>query len=331
MSAERSAKPAARDGYLGLVPVRALARLRPISGALAVLLLLWLVASADSGETTKPGPAIRFGVVAEEPSEPGRMLRVYGELVALLRQRLGPAGIQVPNLVIARNLEDLSQRIRASEVDFVIETVFPSLVLRERSRRLEPRLVVLRRNQREYRSVFFARKESAIRTLADLRGKTLVLQALRSTSAFALPKAELARAGIALAPASDAGANARAARYVLADAEINQAVWVLHGRGEAGAFNEGDWAALPAGIRDELRIFHETRPILRGLLSFRTGLDAWIREQAEQLLLRLHEDDEGRAVLSRTTGITRLERLTAEDLARLREWEGILRTAGQAP
>ncbi len=77
-----------------------------------------------------------------------------------------------------------------------------------------------------------------------------MLQALRSTSAFALPKAELARVGITVVPADDPRAGRANVRYVLAGAEINQAIWVLHGKGDAGAFNEGDWAALP-----------ETRPL----------------------------------------------------------------------
>ena len=94
----------------------------------------------------------------------------------------------------------------------MLESVFPMLTLRERSRNLEPSLLVVRRGEREYRSVFFTRQESPIRTLADLRGRTLVLQALRSTSAFALPRAELARAGIPLVAADEAGARPRARR-----------------------------------------------------------------------------------------------------------------------
>ena len=98
--------------------------------------------------------------------------------------------------MIARDLDDLSQRLVRQQVDFVLESVFPMLALRERSRSLEPALLVVRRGQREYRSVFFTRQESPIQKLADLRGRTLVLQAIRSTSAFALPRAELARAGL---------------------------------------------------------------------------------------------------------------------------------------
>ena len=215
---------------------------------------------------------LRLGVIAEEPNEPGRMLKVFGDMLACLRERLSPSAVDVGALVIARDLDDLSQRLARGEVEFVIETVFPTLVLQERSRRLEPALVVVRRGQREYRSVFFTKKDGPVRDLAGLRGRTLVLQVLRSTSAFALPKAELERAGLVLVPADDPRARQAHVRYVLALAEINQAVWVLHGKGDAGAFNEGDWQALPEKIRAQLRIFERSRPIQRGLIAFRGDL-----------------------------------------------------------
>ena len=242
----------------------------PWRAALAAAALALLAAPCSLAQGARA--PLRLGVVAEEANEPDRMLKVYGEMIARLRERLAPSGVDVGDLVIARDLDDLSQRLARGEVELVIETVFPTLVLQERSRRLDPALVVVRRGQREYRSVFFTRKEAPIRDLADLRGRTLVLQALRSTSAFALPKAELERAGLALVPADDPRAGPAHVRYVLALAEINQAVWVLHGKGDAGAFNEGDWSALPERIRSQLRVFHETRPIVRGLLSFRAGL-----------------------------------------------------------
>ena len=268
---------------------------------------------------------LRLGVVAEEANEPDRMLEVYGEMLARLRERLAPSGVDVGDMVIARDLDDLSQRLARGEVDLVIETVFPTLVLQERSRRLDPALVVVRRGQREYRSVFFTRKEGPIRDLAGLRGRTLVLQVLRSTSAFALPKAELERAGLAIVPADDPRAGPAHVRYVLALAEINQAVWVLHGKGDAGAFNEGDWSALPERIRDQLRVFHETRPIVRGLLSFRAGLSPRVRRLAEEALLGLDDDDPGRDALALAAGITRFEPLTAGDRQGLRGWAAVLR------
>jgi ABC-type phosphate/phosphonate transport system substrate-binding protein len=270
-------------------------------------------------------PPVHLGVIAEEPNEPDRMLSAYGDLVARLGERLAPAGLEMGELVIARDLDDLSQRIVRGDVDFVIETVFPTLVLEERSGALEPSLVVVRRGEREYHSVFFTRREAPIQRLSDLQGRTLVLQVLRSTSAFALPKAELVRAGIALVPADDPHAGRDNVRYVLALAEINQAVWVLHGKGDAGAFSAGNWAALPEKIRSQLRVFHETRPIVRGLLSFRAGLAASSRKAVEEALLKLDADEAGRAALDRAAGVTRFERLTPADRRELRGWAPTLR------
>ena len=300
--------------------IRAVSR-APVTLA-AVVSAALVAAPALSATTAAPVP-VRLGVIAEEPNEPDRMLRVFGQLIARLRERLPPE-VRVGDLVVARDLDDLSQRIVRGDVDLVLETVFPTLVLQERSRSLGPSLVVVRRGQREYRSVFFTRQESPVRRLADLKGRTLVLQALRSTSAFALPKVELERNGLTLVPADDLRASGACVRYVLALAEINQAIWVQRGKGDAGAFNEGDWAALPEKVRSQLRIFHETQPIVRGLISFRTGLARGVRNQVEDVLLKLSEDEAGRAALERS-GVTRFERFTAGDHAELRRWAPILR------
>jgi phosphonate transport system substrate-binding protein len=234
----------------------------------------------------------------------------------------------IQELVIARDLEDLSQRLARGDADLVIETVFPTLLLQQQSGGLSPALVVLRGGQREYRCVFFTRQESPIRAVADLRGRTLVLQAPRSTSAFALPKVELERAGLSVGPATGPGAAPSDVRYVLAMSEVNQAVWVLHGRGDAGAFSDANWDTLPARMRSQLRVFHETRPLLRGVLSFRTGLDAGVRARVESALRGLAGDEAGRAALAAARGITGFEPLTSDDRRELHSLAATLLRSG---
>jgi ABC-type phosphate/phosphonate transport system substrate-binding protein len=151
-------------------------RVAALLGLLSTAVVSW---TASAAVPTKPPVTVRFGVIAEEPNEPDHMFTVYSPLLAELRQRLAPVGIAVSDLVIARDLDDLSQRISRGQVDFVLESVFPTLALRQRSRSLEPALLVVRGERREYRSVFFTRQESRIRSLLDLRGRTLVLQAIR--------------------------------------------------------------------------------------------------------------------------------------------------------
>lgn len=271
---------------------------------------------------------LSFGVIAEQAHEPDRMLRVYADLLHELRHRLASQSIEVAPLVIARDLPELARHLDGGRVDLVAETVFVTLDLQKESARpVTPRLAIVKRDQREYHSVFFSSMEGSIRRLEDLRGRTLVLQAERSTSAFAVPRAELARRGIPSVPLGQPGAPPGSSYYVFAGAELNQAVWVLRGKGDAGAFNEGDWARLPQKIRDGLHIFHETRPLLRGLVSFRQGVPPATMKACETTLLALHRDTAGRAALARVDGITRFESLRSRDLTDLSEWRRALRGA----
>ncbi|MBX7187851.1 MAG: phosphate/phosphite/phosphonate ABC transporter substrate-binding protein [Vicinamibacteria bacterium] len=296
------------------------ARYARIAGA------VWLLFAAGSAPAlpavTPPNPKeVRFGVIAEEANEPDRMLRVYSGLLAEMRQRLAPKGMSLGPLVITRDLSELARRLKQGEVDMVIESVFPTLELQERSgQKLAPEFAIVRRNQREYHSVFFTRRDSPLKTLEDLKGHTLVLQAERSTSAFAVPRAELARHGIGLVPEGQSAEGRKVAFYILAGAELNQAIWVLNGKGDAGAFNDSDWARLPKKVRDDLVSIHETRPLLRGALSFRVGLDPELKRACEDVLLSLHRDPAGQASLESAAGITRFERLTAKDLAEIGAW-----------
>lgn len=299
-------------------------------GGSAIGLALSLLGLWPSAVRCEEPPELRLGVMVEQPADPARIIGFYSDLIAQLRAGLEPAGIRVPEIVIARDLEDLSGRLRDGRVDFIIETVFASQLLRDRSGNLEPGLVVVRNGRRQYASVFITRRDSEVRSLEDLRGKVLVLEAPRSTSAFALPQAELARHGLELKSDDAHGSDPRSVRYLLAGAELNQAVWVAHGRGDAAAFGDGDWEALPTGLRDQLRVFHRTHEILRGLVSFRKDLDPDVRARSEELMLRLHEDPRGKAAMAKAR-ITRMERLTDRDRAVLAAWESTLRSLALVP
>jgi phosphonate transport system substrate-binding protein len=290
--------------------------------AVAALLLLLLPGVIRKANAAASNPKeLHFGVIAEEANEPDRMLRVYADLMAEMHKRLAARGMSMGALVITRDLADLSQKLKQGEVDMVIESVFPTFELQDQSGQLlAPDLAIVRRNQREYRTVFFARRDGKIKTLEDLKGRTLVLQAERSTSAFAVPRAELSRRGIALIPSGRPARDKSSAFYLLAGAELNQAIWVLNGKGDAGAFNDSDWARLPEKVRSELVSFHETRPLLRGALSLRVGLDSELKRACEEILLSLHNDSAGRGALESASGITRFERLTPKDLADIGEW-----------
>ncbi|HMQ13557.1 MAG TPA: phosphate/phosphite/phosphonate ABC transporter substrate-binding protein [Candidatus Competibacter phosphatis] len=290
---------------------------------IAVGLLLWMT-SVSGVQGASDDAVFALGIVNERANEPDFALAQYSKLRGYLNQHLQTVGIQVAPLVITRDIPEMADRLKAEEVDAVIEGVFLTLELEERGGHLQPALLAWRKGQREYHSVFFSRKDGPIAALADLLGHILVFEAPRSTSAYAAPKIFLKQKGFTLVPADQNIIPNDAIRYVFAGAEINQAYWVLYGKGDAGAFNDGDWERLPPPLREQLRIIAQTPPLLRWLFSFRQGVSPEIRKAVETVLLNMHEDPAGREALLAASNIKQFERLTVQDQDRLAAWRKAL-------
>jgi phosphonate transport system substrate-binding protein len=276
---------------------------------------------------------LRLGVINERPDRPAYALGLYGPLNAYLDAQLRPLGQRMGDLVIARSLDEMAVRISDGAVDLLLEGVMPTLKLRRRTGRIDVHLLVWRKGQRQYHTVFFARRESPIQRIEQLRGKVLAFESPRSTSAFDVPRAALIEAGLELAEqpvaepvaAEHSGAvDGDQVRFLFAGSELNQAYWVHSGRAHAGAFNNGDWERVPAAIKPELRVFHRTRPILRWLFSFAGPVDPALRAQLVEILNGMHQDPEGRAALAAASRIAKFEPLTSADRANLAYWDEAL-------
>ncbi|MBN2885622.1 MAG: phosphate/phosphite/phosphonate ABC transporter substrate-binding protein [Chromatiaceae bacterium] len=276
-------------------------------------ILLW---PPDSGADGR----LRLGVVSERPDRPSEALEQYGPLNAYLERRLGDAGVRVADLVVARDLAEMAQRIEAGEVDALIEGVIPTLKLERDTQRIRPSLLVWRKGQRQYHSLFFVRRDSPITGLQDLAGKTIAFESKRSTSAYFVPLFRLRDAGLEVVPAESEAPSPEALRYHFVGSELNQAYWVHDGRADAGAFNDGDWERTPAAIREELRVIARTPPLLRWLVSFSTDLAPEIEQAVSEVLLEMHLNPEGLATLAAAARIVKLEHLTDDDRANLAYW-----------
>jgi len=271
-----------------------------------------------------PDPGFHMGVVSERPGYPDLTLEQYQPFHRYLTERLEAQGIPVGKLVVAAQLADMRQRIERGEVDLLLESLVSTLILERQTNRIHPALLAWRKGQRQYRTLFFTRKDSPIRTLADLRGKRIVFESKRSTSAFFIPSITLENAGVAIVPAQTDPIPQQTSSYVFAGSELNQAYWVGRGKAEAGAFNDGDWKSTPEAIRKDLRIFHTTPPILRYIASYREGLPPEDRDATTRILVEMSDTETGRAALAKASHITRIEPLTDTDRAQIEQWRQTL-------
>lgn len=269
--------------------------------------------------------SFRLAVINERPEKPDYAFNQYGLLHAYLSERLKQHGIEVGPLLVAGSVRELANLIKDDKVDAFLEGVMPTIDIQGRTKKVSPGLLVWRKGQSQYHSVFFVRKDSPITNLEALRDKTIVFESLRSTSAYYVPKATLQAQGLSLvANTSFSEPKAGDIHYLFAGSEINQAYWVLRSRADAGAFNNGDWDRVPEIVKQDLRIIYRSKPILRWLFTFVDGLDQETQSAVIRVLLNAHEDEPGQQALLAAGQIAKFEVLTDEDRANLAYWSDLL-------
>jgi phosphonate transport system substrate-binding protein len=171
---------------------------------------------------------LRVSAIPDEaPTELQRKFKPLGEY---LSKQLGMEVKFVPVTDYAAAVEGLA----GGHLDLVWYGGFTFVQARRRTGDALP--LVQREEDAQFHSKFIARVGSGIKTLQDLRGKTVAFGSESSTSGHLMPRYFLLRAG--LDPTRDL------ARYAFSGAHDATAKWVESGKVDAGALNESVWKKL---------------------------------------------------------------------------------------
>ncbi len=263
----------------------------------------------------------KIGVIGENPD---KAITEFEPMANYIANQLKEFNVEGGKVVVEKDLNGMINKIKNQEVDIFFDTPFAICKIQEKTDMI-PSMLVWKNGLREYRTVFFVRKESPINKLTDLKGKIIVFEDPGSTSSYAIPKAELRKKGLTVAPEETKGLPANAVRYVFATGEMNQAFWVIQRKADVGAFNNGDWDELPEKIRAELKIIYETEPILRSLAAFHPHLPKKFRNAVEDILFSMDKSPEGKEALHSVSRISKIERLTDDDLKSLKYVKDLMR------
>jgi phosphonate transport system substrate-binding protein len=298
--------------------------------ALVALLAAPLGLSAAAEAAEKPGlrpstlqnraATLVLGRVSMEPqADFPRLEKMVGELA----RRLAPAGIAAGDVLIAKNNKELADHLRDGSIDLVSRTPFSALLLAE-TVGAEILLREWKGGSDRYRTVFFARRDGGIASLADLKGRKIAFEDRGSTSAYLLPLGVLRQAGIDAAELESPRSAAPQGKvgYVFAASELNIAAWVARGLVDAGAFSDQDWQNLtkvPSPVKQELVVFHQSRPLIRSFMLARRDLPPALKERVKAALLSMHEDAEGREALKAFYKVERYDEIEGEALEALEE------------
>ncbi|WP_202844514.1 phosphate/phosphite/phosphonate ABC transporter substrate-binding protein [Luteimonas sp. SJ-9] len=282
---------------------------------LALCLALLTPARADDG-------VLVLGRISDNPQAHYEQLKPLLDYVV---PRLADVGIREGRVLMARDVQQMQSYLRRGRVDWVTETAGTAMALAERAG-AEPLLMTERDGVASYRTLYFVRADSPVRSLAELRGRSIAFQNRFSTSSYYVPAIELLDSGlrleVLLSPLDRPGPDS--VGYVFGRSELNVSSWVHKGLVDAGAMSNLDWInpqRVPPSYREDFRILRETPDFPRALEMVRGGLDPRVRERLREVLAGAADDPDAREALLRffkTTRFVPIDAQTGQALEQLR-------------
>ena len=275
---------------------------------LATLLLTVELKAHAQTKQTMSTKTLTLGVVFQDPRQP--LEEHFRPLVDYAARKLSPSGETKGMVVVAPSAGQMTKLLEEKRVDFYMESPYATYLIN----RLGAARLLLRRwkgGMAEYRSVIFARKESGIKRLEDLRGKIIAFEDPGSTSGYFLPKLFLLNKGFSVAEKATLGSKVAANEigYMFGNTANDVVHLVLEGKVAAGAFSNDDFAGLEEKNKSLVAILGETKAVPRHLVSVRKDLPNPLLKRLKEILLDMDRDKEGQEILRKTDNTTKFDAL----------------------
>ena len=246
---------------------------------------------------------LRISAIPDE--NPQEMLRIYTPFADYLTKEVGTPVKFTPVVDYAATVEGLA----ANKLDMVwyggLTSVQAIRMAKGATR------IVMRKEDAEFKSHFVTRKDTGIRSLNDLKGKTFSFGSVGSTSGHLMPRYFLLQAGIN--PEKDFY------RFSFSGAHDATAAWVEAARVDAGALNFLVWGKLVETKKvdtSKVVVFWTTPPYVDYVWTVRGGLDKALGEKISKAFLKLdHNKPEDRKLLD-------LHRTKGYIVAKDSDWKG---------
>src|SRR5215475_4698166 len=242
-----------------------------------------------------PGQALKELKISAIPDEnPQEMLRIYQPFADYLAKEIGIPVKFTPVVDYAATVEGLA----GNKLDLVWYGGLTSVQAAKQAK--GAKRIIMRKEDATFKSHFITRKDTGIKSLADLKGKTFSFGSVSSTSGHLMPRYYLLKAGID--PEKDF------AKFSFSGAHDATAAWVEAGRVDAGALNFLVWDKLVSNKKvdtEKVVVFWTTPPYVDYVWTVRAGLDKGLVEKISKAFLKLnYENAEDRKLLDlhRTKG-----------------------------
>jgi phosphonate transport system substrate-binding protein len=266
------------------------------------------VATAQTGSKTD-AKAITLGLISE--INHAAIEEHFLDLVRYVGRRLSSGTEIAGKVVVARTPFELVKLLEQRQVDFYMESVYPTYSINYGHGAAKMILRRWKSGMAEYQSLLFSKRDGGVKRLDDLRGKTIVFEDPGSTSGYLMPKFFLQRNGFKLAEKKDFDANATAGQvsYIFAYRQEKLLDMVFTKQAAAGAISDDDHGKLSDDRKSDIAVLAQTERLPRHLVSVRADLAPQTVARLTDILIAMHDDPEGQKILKKTDRTTRFDRL----------------------
>lgn len=267
------------------------------------VLLLNSLANAAIADTY-----IKLGSIGDDPA---KRIRKHKPIIDYLAKHIRTDEIVKGKVVVAADIHQMIDFIKAEKVDIFIDSPYPVVVVSKYSN-TKFLLSRWKKGVEKYHTVIFTRKDSGVNQLEDLKGKLIAFENPWSTSGYFLPKASMEHQGIKTVEKSSRNAMVKPDEvgYLFSDGDETSMIWVLRNIVAAGATDNLNFVEDAKDRRDQLRIVHETDSVPRQVVSYREGLSPTLVKDIEKVLLSMHLTEEGGSILKSYSKTKKFEKLS---------------------
>lgn len=262
-----------------------------LAGGIAALVL-----SSGCGKSPAPGgplyasspdfpQAVHFHLAVHPLHNPAELLRCYGPLLDYLTTNSSGVRFQ---LEASRDYGDFERKYRAGEPEFILPNPWQCLD----ALKTGYEIIAMAGDPTDFKGIFIVRKDSPIREVEDLKGRSIAYPSPTALAACMMPQWFLHSKGF------DVNRDVEN-RFVGSQESAIMNVYL--GQTAVGCTWPPPWrrfcAAHPAEAA-QLKVLWETPPLVNNAVMVRHDVPASVREEVRRLLVHLHETPAGRAILA---------------------------------
>jgi len=245
---------------------------------------------------------LTVGRVTDNPKKHYPKLESF---INYLVKNLNDPNIKEGKVLFAKNNQQLIKYLKEGKIDIMTETPYSTIIYMEKGG-AKPLLRRWKKGLSSYGAVIFARKDSGINSLKDLKGKVIAFEDPGSTSGYFLPKTAIMEVGLEMIELANYKETPPADKvgYCFAHGEPNIAHWVHKGMVAAGSLSNLEYEEpdeVPTGILIDFKVLHKTKQVPRNIISVSKDMDPKIVESLKQIMLAMDKTEEGKNVMWKMT------------------------------